>query len=312
MLQQTWTLFLSHNSKDKCFVEKIYNFLKANDLESWIDKVGIVGGEVILEELKRAIQDSQAAVVFLGPNGIGKYQKKEIQVFEKRNIEEGFKIIPVLLPGINEPEKLSDNIFIELGKWIKFVSDDDNLALQELLESIKIERQLWVEQELERLSQEKSLVNAQLEKINSGIQLLEVHFNTGECDQKEQSLAWLKAKKVRVKVYTEKVLKRFPDLEKIVKEDISRLEDLCTELEGCMDFLYFAYKSSSYEFIDEMDFAFSLSNLDISRESSFAIFYTVFFDYMKEDLFSSKVCEKCKDDLSSYIDYLKINIIHLI
>ncbi|MGB3136393.1 MAG: hypothetical protein WBB18_06270, partial [Nodosilinea sp.] len=262
-------------------------------------------------ELKKAIQNSQAAVVFLGPNGIGRYQKKEIQVFEKRNIEEGFKIIPVLLPGVSEPNKLSDNIFIELGKWIKFASDDDDFSLQELLESIKSERNLWAEKELERLSQEKALVNAKLEEINSGIQLLEVHLDTEECDQKEQSLAWLKAKKIRVKAYTEKVLRGFPDLKRIMKEDASRLDDLCTELEGCMDFLYFSYKSNSYEFIDEMDFTFSLSDSEVLEKSSFVDFYAVFFDHMKEDLSFSRIGEKYKNDLNTYIDYLKLNISRL-
>ena len=111
-MTEQFDVFLCHNSKDKPLVEKIADQLILRGLNPWLDKASLAGGDQFMIEIQKAIANSKSAVIFFGNNGVGNRQKQEIGVCYSRSINainEGFKVIPVLLPGVTEVPK--DQLF---------------------------------------------------------------------------------------------------------------------------------------------------------------------------------------------------------
>jgi hypothetical protein len=87
--------------------------------------------------LAEGLQQSKACVVFLGPSGLGPWQKQELQVaMDKRAREETFHVIPVLLPGTERPRRgdVAHLEFLINASWVEFVKTlDDERAFQKLV-----------------------------------------------------------------------------------------------------------------------------------------------------------------------------------
>ncbi|HUS40837.1 MAG TPA: SUMF1/EgtB/PvdO family nonheme iron enzyme, partial [Pirellulales bacterium] len=90
-------------------------------------------GEPYLPELEQALKDSETCVVFIGPSGIGNWQQKEVRLAIERQIGEGRRVVPVLLPSAPRLEKdLAPNFLLD-NTWVDFrKSLDDNTAYHAL------------------------------------------------------------------------------------------------------------------------------------------------------------------------------------
>ena len=76
----------------------------------------------------------------MGPNGLGPWQKQEVQVaIDKRARDETFPVIPVLLPGAERPRK-GDVAFLGFlinPVWVEFLKTlDDERAFQSFVAGI--------------------------------------------------------------------------------------------------------------------------------------------------------------------------------
>ena len=92
--------FLSFNSVDGQKVRDIAVRLEAKGLKPYLEEWEIRPGQDFQPRLAEALEQSKACVVFLGPNGLGPWQKQEIQVaIDTKARDETFCVIPVLLPG---------------------------------------------------------------------------------------------------------------------------------------------------------------------------------------------------------------------
>ncbi|MDM8519003.1 toll/interleukin-1 receptor domain-containing protein [Anaerolineales bacterium HSG6] len=129
-------VFLAHNSKDKPVVEAIGQLLEQQGITTWIDKNGILAGESFYEKIQEVIPKVNSALMFIGPHGLGEWQKDELAIFlQERKDRESFVLIPVLLPGIDQPPK--DQKFLRILNWVSFSSTEDQEALNKLLEGIR-------------------------------------------------------------------------------------------------------------------------------------------------------------------------------
>ncbi len=103
-------VFLCHNSKDKPVVETILTRLvevSPLSINPWVDKTDIVGGQNFVDEIGSIVRKADVALVFLGKNGLGPFQKREIATLVKQITDEKRKkmvILPVLLDGIDPDE----------------------------------------------------------------------------------------------------------------------------------------------------------------------------------------------------------------
>jgi hypothetical protein len=62
-------VFLSHNSRDKPAVEPLAVMLRQKGLNPFLDKWNLVPGEPIEDALIEALENSDSAVIFVGPGG---------------------------------------------------------------------------------------------------------------------------------------------------------------------------------------------------------------------------------------------------
>src|SRR5512142_1797921 len=71
-------LFLSYNSRDRAAVQQVRTLLGARGISVFIDRENLVVGLNWFEVLQQALGRVRGVVVFLGPNGLGRWQRREM------------------------------------------------------------------------------------------------------------------------------------------------------------------------------------------------------------------------------------------
>jgi hypothetical protein len=134
-------LFLSYNSKDIAVVQGVRTLLQGRDVPVFIDRESLIVGRDWYNALEQAIGKARAAAVFLGPNGLGHWQKREIALVMVRQTREESRgsflpVIPILLPGLVAPEEYSGflltNTFVDLRRGL-----DDPAALDRIEQAVR-------------------------------------------------------------------------------------------------------------------------------------------------------------------------------
>ncbi len=120
-------IFLAHNTADKPKVRAIAEQLKRRGLKPWLDEEQIAPGRSFQEEIQKVIPLVQSAAIFIGLEGLGKWQVWELRSLISQCVEEDISIIPVLLPGVDGvPERFR---FLKEFNWVSFEKIDDAAAL---------------------------------------------------------------------------------------------------------------------------------------------------------------------------------------
>lgn len=91
--------FTSYAHADADFVEPILGRLEAAGVDTWRDVDDLAPGEVWDRAISRAINDSDAAIVFVGARGLTQYQEGELTLALSRQC----LTVPALLPGYPDP-----------------------------------------------------------------------------------------------------------------------------------------------------------------------------------------------------------------
>src|SRR5262245_17934867 len=124
--------FLSYNNRDKDRVRQIAEALDAHGVKVWFDEWEIPPGMDFQAALESGIKNSRTWVIFVGEQGIGKWQESEMRIgliYESRDRR---PVIPVLLPGVPEnvdlPGFLSRFSLIAFNRW-----PDDQSAMNRLI-----------------------------------------------------------------------------------------------------------------------------------------------------------------------------------
>ena len=133
-------VFLSHNSKEKPTVERIAEKLKRDGIEPWLDKWCLTQGGNWQDELAHGLRSSSACAVFIGPSGIGDWERLEFQIATDRMAKDrSFRMFLVLLPDLPEPFDtgtlppfLSTRTWVDLRRGVS-----DPRAFQLLINAVK-------------------------------------------------------------------------------------------------------------------------------------------------------------------------------
>jgi WD40 repeat protein len=129
-------LFLSYNGVDRPAVLTVQRRLEEAGVRTFLDQKNLRPGLPWPQALEEAIGSAAAVAVFLGPNGLGRWQKPEIHLAldwqarasgEHRNVP----VIPVLLPGCSDlsPCFLFLNTWIDLRDGFEDAPSLDRLVL---------------------------------------------------------------------------------------------------------------------------------------------------------------------------------------
>jgi hypothetical protein len=135
--KQTADAFLSYNSSDRNEVKTLAAYLKESGLNLWLDQWDLLPGDPWQEKLQEALDDYAACLIFWGTSGLGPWQREEMQAALSRRVtEQGYRVIPVLLPECRSPEEmprlLQQLMFVDFRNGL-----DDESALQYLIEGIR-------------------------------------------------------------------------------------------------------------------------------------------------------------------------------
>ncbi len=112
---------ISHATADDGFVKRLREALERANLPVWVDSRVQTGGDELLADVKEAIEQARAVLVVLSPNTVNSsWVRTEVQLarrVKKRRGKSGYKVIPILLPGIEQKA---------LGLWF----DKEPLAIK--------------------------------------------------------------------------------------------------------------------------------------------------------------------------------------
>ena len=100
-------VFLCHNSKDKDSVKGMAIRLKSAGHVPWLDEWELRPGHPWQSDLESKLGSSGAALICIGPAGIGSWQEKEVRVLLDLQARHGISVMPVILEGGPAVETLS-------------------------------------------------------------------------------------------------------------------------------------------------------------------------------------------------------------
>ena len=133
----TFDVFLCHNKADKFEVKKIGEQLKERGILPWLDEWELRPGLPWQHLLEEQIEQIKSAAVFVGEDGIGPWQRQEMDAFLREFANRGCPVIPVLLNYAPSEPKLP--LFLRGITWVDFRKQEPN-PLRQLIWGITGER----------------------------------------------------------------------------------------------------------------------------------------------------------------------------
>jgi TIR domain-containing protein/CHAT domain-containing protein len=119
-------VFLCHNTSDKPAVKRIGRQLMERNILPWLDEWELQPGMAWQRVLEDQIGGIRAAAVFVGANGMGPWQRQELDTLLRQFVKRSCPVIPVLLP--NAPTEPRLPLFLEGMTWVDFrMADPDPL-----------------------------------------------------------------------------------------------------------------------------------------------------------------------------------------
>jgi hypothetical protein len=132
-----FAVFLSHSSADKPAVEELARRLAREGIQAWFDKWNLIPGAPWQPAIEQALAQSDTCAVFIGPGGLGPWQNEEMRAAIARHVgdcDKHFRVIPVLLPAAERPERSSLPTFLTAATWVEFRDSlDDANAFHRLV-----------------------------------------------------------------------------------------------------------------------------------------------------------------------------------
>lgn len=125
---RSFDVFLCYNRVDKSRVNEIAQSLKKHGILPWLDERDLTPSTAYINELEKVIESLPAAAIFLGSQGIGKFQSMEIEAIVAQRNNRHIRIVPVFLP--EAPLEASFSLFVRLNQWVDFrISEPDPIDM---------------------------------------------------------------------------------------------------------------------------------------------------------------------------------------
>jgi TIR domain-containing protein len=135
----TYDVFVSYSRADGRHAAEIDSVLRDKGLKTFFDRRNLAAGLPWVRALEQAIGAAKAAVVLIGPRGLGNTQQYERELaFVRQTRDPAFPVVPVILPETTTDPPFD---FLRVLTWIDFshvtrVLDAPDV-LQQLLTAIR-------------------------------------------------------------------------------------------------------------------------------------------------------------------------------
>ena len=139
---QKLKVFLCHASEDKSTVRDLYKRLSAEDwIDPWLDEEKLLPGQDWDLEIKKAVEETDAVIVFLSKNSVSKegYIQKEIKKIldiSDEKPDETIFLMPLRLDGCQPPRRLNKWHYVDF-----FPTDRKDWAYGRIQKSL--EKRAW-------------------------------------------------------------------------------------------------------------------------------------------------------------------------
>jgi hypothetical protein len=119
-MQQECVVFLSYNRRDGAEVRLLARALTESGVDPVFDEDDNRPGDDFIDWIGRSVKETQAAVFFLGPHGLGPWQKEELTLAIQEKVNRGYRVVPVILPG--SPKGVEGDIppLLTSHNWVDF------------------------------------------------------------------------------------------------------------------------------------------------------------------------------------------------
>ena len=127
-------VFLCHASGDKPVARDLYQRLKKDGADPWLDKENLLPGQNWVAEINNAVREADAIIVCLSEKSVNKegFVQKEIKMaldIAEEKLEETIYIIPARVEEVDVPNRLSR------WQWVDLFDDD---GYHRLMKSLKL------------------------------------------------------------------------------------------------------------------------------------------------------------------------------
>jgi TIR domain len=135
----TYDVFVSYSRADGHHAVEIDSVLRDKGLKTFFDRSNLAGGQPWVRALEQAIGAAKAAIVLIGPRGLGNTQQYERELaFVRKTRDPAFPVVPVILPETTTDPTFD---FLRVLTWIDFshvtrVFDAPDV-LQQLLTAVR-------------------------------------------------------------------------------------------------------------------------------------------------------------------------------
>ena len=139
MADDTYDVFVSYSRADGRHAAEIDSVLRDEGLKTFFDRRNLAAGLPWVRALEQAIGATKAAVVLIGPRGLGNTQQYERELaFVRQTRDPTFPIVPVILPETTTDPPFD---FLRVLTWVDFshasrVSDAPDV-LEQLVGAIR-------------------------------------------------------------------------------------------------------------------------------------------------------------------------------
>ena len=118
MANETYDVFVSYSRADGRHAAEIDSVLRAKGLRPFFDRRNLAPGLPWVRALEQAIGAAKAAIVLIGPRGLGNTQQYERELaFVRQTRDPAFPVVPVILPETTTDRPFD---FLHVLTWIDF------------------------------------------------------------------------------------------------------------------------------------------------------------------------------------------------
>ncbi|MBN1991058.1 MAG: TIR domain-containing protein [Anaerolineae bacterium] len=112
------SIFLSHNRKDKPFVRKLSERLRAHGIRTWVDEAEMRLGDSLLSKIETAIRECEYLGVVLSPHSVAsKWVRREVNIALHEEIHGNrVKVLPLLYQPCDIPGFLADKMYADFTR----------------------------------------------------------------------------------------------------------------------------------------------------------------------------------------------------
>lgn len=125
-------VFISHSWDDKKrFVLDFAKSLRSRGIDAWVDEWEMIAGDSLVKKIFcEGIQNADAFIIVLSRNSVQKkWVHEELDLAVIKKIEEGSRIIPIIIDDCEIPEPLKSTIWIKINNLENYKIEFENIVM---------------------------------------------------------------------------------------------------------------------------------------------------------------------------------------